>query len=47
MGTLFGIFNQIALALLAIGLIFIILWGYRMWWQRRPTRADGAPSSCC
>ncbi|MFG2375219.1 PepSY-associated TM helix domain-containing protein [Streptomyces sp. NPDC048504] len=40
MGTLFGIFNQIALALLAIGLISVILWGYRMWWQRRPTRAD-------
>ncbi|MEU2736139.1 PepSY-associated TM helix domain-containing protein [Streptomyces sp. NPDC007095] len=40
MGTLFGLVNQIALALLAIGLICVILWGYRMWWQRRPTRAD-------
>ncbi|MFJ8006223.1 PepSY-associated TM helix domain-containing protein [Streptomyces fagopyri] len=48
MGTLFGIVNQILLALLAIGLISVITWGYRMWWQRRPTRADrraalGAP----
>ncbi|MFH0515641.1 PepSY-associated TM helix domain-containing protein [Streptomyces sp. M41] len=40
MGLLFGIVNQIVLALLAIGLICVILWGYRMWWQRRPTRAD-------
>ncbi|MGW7576478.1 PepSY-associated TM helix domain-containing protein [Streptomyces sp. NPDC054765] len=37
-GTLFGIVNQIALAALALALIFLILWGYRMWWQRRPTR---------
>lgn len=40
MGTLFGLVNQILLAVLAIGLTCMILWGYRMWWQRRPTRAD-------
>lgn len=38
MGVLFGIVNQIVLALVAIGLILVTLWGYRMWWQRRPTR---------
>lgn len=38
MGILFGVANQIALAAIAIGLLFIITWGYRMWWQRRPTR---------
>jgi uncharacterized iron-regulated membrane protein len=38
MGVLFGIANQILLAALAIGLLTVILWGYRMWWQRRPTR---------
>ncbi|WP_373300543.1 PepSY-associated TM helix domain-containing protein [Streptomyces chromofuscus] len=38
MGRLFGVANQILLALIALGLIFVILWGYRMWWQRRPTR---------
>ncbi|WP_411977208.1 PepSY-associated TM helix domain-containing protein [Streptomyces decoyicus] len=38
-GTLFGIVNQIALAALALALIFLIVLGYRMWWQRRPTRA--------
>lgn len=36
-GILFGLVNQIAVATLAGGLIFLILWGYRMWWQRRPT----------
>ncbi|MDX2642052.1 PepSY domain-containing protein [Streptomyces sp. PA03-1a] len=40
MGLLFGIVNQILLALIALGLIAVIVWGYRMWWQRRPTRGD-------
>ncbi|WP_254879062.1 PepSY domain-containing protein [Streptomyces sp. NA04227] len=40
MGVLFGIANQIVLAVLAIALITVITLGYRMWWQRRPTRAD-------
>ncbi|MFI0713511.1 PepSY domain-containing protein [Streptomyces inhibens] len=37
-GILFGLANQIALAALALALIFLIVWGCRMWWQRRPTR---------
>ncbi|WSR53572.1 PepSY domain-containing protein (plasmid) [Streptomyces sp. NBC_01201] len=41
MGILFGRANQIVLALLAIALIGMLLWGYRMWWLRRPTRAEG------
>ncbi|GAA2658295.1 PepSY-associated TM helix domain-containing protein [Streptomyces lunalinharesii] len=41
MGLLFGLANQIALALLAVGLIAMVLWGYRMWWLRRPTRSGG------
>lgn len=40
MGVLFGVLNQIVLALVAIGLTAVIVWGYRMWWQRRPTRGD-------
>jgi uncharacterized iron-regulated membrane protein len=40
MGVLFGIANQLVLAAVAIGLILITFWGYRMWWQRRPTRED-------
>lgn len=38
MGLLFGAANQIALGLLTIGIICMILWGYRMWWLRRPTK---------
>lgn len=40
MGVLFGIVNQIVLAAIAIGLTAVTVWGYRMWWQRRPTRDD-------
>ncbi|GAB3841079.1 PepSY domain-containing protein [Dactylosporangium cerinum] len=40
MGRLFGPANQLLLAALALGLLCVIVWGYRMWWQRRPTRAD-------
>ncbi len=42
MGTLFGLVNQLLLAALAVGLSCVIIWGYRMWWQRRPTRAGQA-----
>lgn len=41
MGILFGIVNQLLLASLAIGLMVMVVLGYRMWWQRRPTRATG------
>ncbi|PSK73737.1 peptidase [Streptomyces sp. CS149] len=40
MGVLFGVANQIVLALIALGLTAVIVWGYRMWWLRRPTRGD-------
>jgi uncharacterized iron-regulated membrane protein len=40
MGYLFGLVNQLLLAALGIGLLCVIVWGYRMWWQRRPTRVD-------
>ncbi|WP_213457283.1 PepSY-associated TM helix domain-containing protein [Rhizomonospora bruguierae] len=39
MGYLFGPVNQALLAALAVGVLCVIVWGYRMWWQRRPTRA--------
>lgn len=38
MGVLFGLANQLVLAALMVALIMLIVWGYRMWWQRRPTR---------
>jgi uncharacterized iron-regulated membrane protein len=42
-GNLFGIVNQLALAALALALILMILWGYRMWWQRGRATAFGRP----
>lgn len=42
MGLLFGVANQIILAVLALGVACLVVWGYRMWWQRRPTRAGAA-----
>ncbi|MEU3732358.1 PepSY domain-containing protein [Streptomyces sp. NPDC033538] len=42
-GSLFGLPNQIALMLLAASLILLILWGYRMWWQRGRGSAFGRP----
>ncbi|MGV0838013.1 PepSY-associated TM helix domain-containing protein [Mycolicibacterium thermoresistibile] len=40
MGILFGVVNQVVLALTAVGLIYLIVRGYRMWWQRRPVRGS-------
>lgn len=40
-GELFGLANQIVLAIIALGLTAVVAWGYLMWWHRRPTRATG------
>ncbi|MFJ9741971.1 PepSY-associated TM helix domain-containing protein [Streptomyces sp. NPDC101166] len=42
-GVLFGLVNQIALMLLALALILLIVWGYRMWWQRGRGNSFGRP----
>ncbi|MFF0163617.1 PepSY-associated TM helix domain-containing protein [Streptomyces sp. NPDC005263] len=42
-GSLFGLVNQIALMVLALSLILLIVWGYRMWWQRGRGSAFGRP----
>lgn len=42
-GTLFGLVNQIALAVLTLGVILMIVWGYRMWWQRGRGSSFGRP----
>ncbi|MFG2479544.1 PepSY-associated TM helix domain-containing protein [Streptomyces fagopyri] len=42
-GVLFGLANQIALMALALCLILLIVWGYRMWWQRGRASAFGRP----
>lgn len=36
MGILFGIANQVLMAGLALALIVTIVYGYRIWWLRRP-----------
>ncbi|MEV1292729.1 PepSY domain-containing protein [Pseudonocardia sp. NPDC049635] len=38
MGILFGVANQLLLAAVALAIICVVVWGYRMWWLRRPTR---------
>ena len=36
MGSMFGLANQIVLVVLAVGIASMVVWGYVMWWQRRP-----------
>ncbi|ROH76644.1 PepSY-associated TM helix domain-containing protein [Lonsdalea populi] len=36
MGVLFGWPNQLLLTLFGVGLCTMIVWGYRLWWLRRP-----------
>ncbi|RNM26651.1 PepSY domain-containing protein [Dickeya undicola] len=38
MGVLFGLPNQLLLSAFGLGLCSLIVWGYRMWWNRRPKR---------
>ncbi|MFF0885797.1 PepSY-associated TM helix domain-containing protein [Streptomyces sp. NPDC003456] len=42
-GVLFGLANQILLMALTLSLILLIVWGYRMWWQRGRGSAFGRP----
>ncbi|TWF54915.1 PepSY-associated TM helix domain-containing protein [Neorhizobium alkalisoli] len=42
MGVLFGVANQILMAAFGLGLMAMIMYGYRMWWLRRPV-AGGSP----
>lgn len=41
MGLLFGTVNLVALAALASAVIVLVVWGYRMWWLRRPPLPGG------
>jgi uncharacterized iron-regulated membrane protein len=38
MGLLFGLPNQLVLLAVALGLAAMVVWGYVMWWKRRPAR---------
>ena len=43
-GTLFGLANQILLAVFAVTTIVLIAGGYRMWWKRSPYRGQLPPA---
>ncbi|MFE2750825.1 PepSY-associated TM helix domain-containing protein [Actinosynnema sp. NPDC059335] len=43
MGVLFGWPNQLVLLALGLGLVALVVLGYRIWWLRRPTRGFGRP----
>lgn len=43
MGLLFGVANQVLLAVLALGIICVVVWSYRMWWLRRPAGGAAGP----
>lgn len=38
MGSMFGLANQLVLFVGAIAIAAMVVWGYFMWWQRRPKR---------
>ncbi|MDP5253765.1 MULTISPECIES: PepSY domain-containing protein [unclassified Vibrio] len=40
MGVLFGLLNQLILATFGLCLCWMIILGYKMWWQRRPTKTS-------
>jgi uncharacterized iron-regulated membrane protein/uncharacterized integral membrane protein len=40
---LFGVPLQIFMTLLAVGVIALVMFGYKMWWQRRPRGGMGSP----
>ena len=44
MGVLFGLPNQLLLIAFGIALCIMIVWGYRMWWMRRPRQAATDPA---
>ncbi|QLA69593.1 PepSY domain-containing protein [Enterobacter pasteurii] len=43
MGILFGLANQLLLIAFGIALCVLIIWGYRMWWMRRPAKSSADP----
>ncbi|MDU7021193.1 MAG: PepSY domain-containing protein, partial [Enterobacter sp.] len=43
MGILFGLANQLLLIAFGVALCVLIIWGYRMWWMRRPAMSAANP----
>jgi len=42
MGTLFGLANQVLLLGISLGIMAMVIFGYVMWWQRRPRHGSPA-----
>lgn len=40
---LFGLPLQVFMTVLALAIVALVVYGYRMWWQRRPKEGMGAP----
>ena len=40
---LFGLANQLLLIAFGVALCVLIIWGYRMWWMRRPAMSAANP----
>ncbi|NVC96034.1 PepSY domain-containing protein [Vibrio natriegens] len=40
MGSLFGLPNQLLLAAFGLALCAVIVWGYSIWWKRRPMMSN-------
>ena len=41
---LFGVTLQVLMSLLAVAIVVLVAYGYRMWWQRRPKGRMGTPA---
>ncbi|WP_342048502.1 PepSY-associated TM helix domain-containing protein [Bacillus sp. OTU530] len=44
-GTQFGFINQLVSLLICIGIIFVVISGFYLWWKRKPQKAMGAPKA--
>lgn len=44
-GTQFGLINQLISLFICIGISFVVISGFYLWWKRKPQKALGAPKA--
>lgn len=44
-GSQFGLINQLISLFICIGIIFVALSGFYLWWKRKPQKGTGAPAA--
>ncbi|WP_197089660.1 PepSY domain-containing protein [Bacillus sp. SA1-12] len=44
-GTQFGLINQLISLLICLGIIFVAVSGFYLWWKRKPKKGIGAPKA--